>query len=68
MTPKNQQNKKKTQQPIKPNSKLNYEVRTIFCPTCNKKTTKTIRVIDAPNFRIEEYECDNCRKRFRITS
>ncbi|XHH08339.1 MAG: hypothetical protein ACFCUE_12310 [Candidatus Bathyarchaeia archaeon] len=40
----------------------------VACPECGKKVTKLLRMIDAPNFRIDEYECGGCGKRFRIIS
>ncbi len=36
------------------------------CPKCGKNVAKPVRRIDAPNFKIAEYECGNCGKRFRV--
>jgi C4-type Zn-finger protein len=38
----------------------------VSCPVCRENVAKPVRRIDAPNFKIVDYECGNCGKRFRI--
>lgn len=38
----------------------------VNCPECGKNVVKSVHRIEAPSFKIEEYKCGNCGKRFRV--
>ncbi len=55
--------------PIKPQPTSKHAIRGLFmvkCPVCGKPVADFTLRIDAPNFKIDEYRCLSCGKRFRI--